>query len=80
MANRRFTVRAVYDDEAGVFYTQSDIVGLHVEAKTLEDVEDLVLSLAPELIVANHLTKPDLVGRSIADLIPMIVFERPALA
>lgn len=26
-------VRA-YDDEAGVFYTQSDIVGLLVEAKT----------------------------------------------
>lgn len=62
MANKRFTVRAVYDGEAGVFYTQSDIIGLHVEAKTLEDVEDLVLSLAPDLIVANHLTKPDLVG------------------
>jgi len=80
MANRRFTVRAVYDDEAGVFYTQSDIVGLHVEAQSLEEVEDLVLSLAPDLIVANHLTKPDLMGRSLADFIPMIVFERPALA
>ncbi|GGK35487.1 DUF1902 domain-containing protein [Salinarimonas ramus] len=80
MSNRRFTVRTVYDPDAGVFYTKSDIVGLHVEARTLDEVEALVLELAPDLIVANHMTKPDLIGRPLADLIPMIVLERPRAA
>lgn len=56
MTNRCFSVRAVWDDDAKVFYAQSDILGLHVEAATLDEFEEIVMDTAPDLIVANHLT------------------------
>ena len=31
-----FFVKAVWDEEAKVFYSDSDIVGLHIEAETIE--------------------------------------------
>ena len=78
MAQRNFTVRAVWDEEAGVYYSDSDIVGLHIEAATLDEFEALMRELAPELIVANHISKPDLVSTPLQDLIPTILWERPA--
>jgi hypothetical protein len=48
-----FTVNAVWDPEAEVFTTQSDIPGLVVEAATFEELVDLIRSLAPEMIAAN---------------------------
>ena len=50
---RTFTVTAIWDDEAGVFTTQSDIPGLVVEAATFEELVDLVRALAPEVISTN---------------------------
>ena len=78
MANRAFTVRAVWDDEAKVYYSDSDIIGLHVEAASLAEFEVLMRELAPELIVANHISKPELASTPLSDLIPTIVWERPA--
>lgn len=77
MTNRCFSVRAVWDEDAKVFYAQSDILGLHVEAATLDEFEEIVMDTAPDLIVANHLTKDDLVGKPLSDLIPTIVLNRP---
>jgi hypothetical protein len=48
-----FTVSAVWDPDAEVFTTTSDIPGLVVEAATFEEVVDLIRSLAPEVIAAN---------------------------
>jgi hypothetical protein len=47
-------VRAVWDEDAGVFYSESDISGLHIEAETIEAFQDVLFELAPELIIANH--------------------------
>ena len=52
-----FTVRAVWDEEAGVYYSDSDISGLHIEAENLEDFERDLFDAAAELIVANHMTR-----------------------
>jgi hypothetical protein len=49
MANA-FTVTAVWDPDAEVFTTTSDIPGLVVEAATFEEVVDLLRSLAPEAL------------------------------
>ena len=38
MIKRMFSVTAHWDDEAKVFYSDSDIVGLHIEAETIEEV------------------------------------------
>lgn len=73
----RFFVRAVWDDEAGVWISESDIIGLHIETATLDEFEEVLADVAADLIVANHLSKKDLAERSLADLIPTIVWERP---
>tara|TARA_R110002110_G_scaffold4877_5_gene24679 strand:+ start:5586 stop:5780 length:195 start_codon:yes stop_codon:yes gene_type:complete len=44
-----------WDKEAGVFYSESDIEGLHVEADTLENFREAVPAFAAELIVSNHM-------------------------
>ena len=49
-----FFVKAVWDEEAKVFYSDSDIVGLHIEAETIEEFREILVDIAPELIPANH--------------------------
>ena len=51
---RTFTVEAIWDNEAQVFYAQSDIEGLHIETSSLEAFEEVIVDAAPELIMANH--------------------------
>ena len=50
---KTFTVTALWDSEAEVFTTESDIPGLVVEAATFEELVDCVRALAPEVIAAN---------------------------
>lgn len=77
MTKRTFFVKAVWDDEAKVFYCQSDIIGLHVEAATVDEFEAVVLDVAVELIVANHISAADLAEKPISELIPVILWQRP---
>jgi hypothetical protein len=51
---RSFFVRAIWDDEAKVFYSESDIDGLHIEAPTMDVFEEVVLDVAADVIAANH--------------------------
>lgn len=60
MPKRTFTVTAVWDEESQIYYAQSDIIGLHIETETLDEFEALMMELAPDLVVANHLSRPDL--------------------
>ncbi len=53
----RYTVTAVWDTEAEVYGSRSDIVGLNVEAATLSEFVDLVEALAPELMRDNGMAK-----------------------
>ena len=50
----KIEVRAVWDAQAEVFYSESDIEGLHIEAATLDEFEAIMLDVAPELIMVNH--------------------------
>jgi len=78
MNKRTFRVTAVWDEEAGVYVAESDIVGLHIEAATIDEFEDLMMDVAPELIVANHITAEELAGTPYKDLVPAILWQRPA--
>jgi predicted RNase H-like HicB family nuclease len=51
--NKPFTVTAIWDAEARVFTSTSDIPGLVVEADTFEELVEMVEALAPEVIAAN---------------------------
>jgi len=77
MVKRSFSVRALWDDEAKVYYSDSDIVGLHIEAATLDEFEAVLMDLAPSLVVANHMLESDIGSTPIAELIPAILWQRP---
>jgi hypothetical protein len=77
MKQRSFHVRAVWDAEGGVYICESDIVGLHIEAATVDEFEEVMMDVAPELIVANHMSAADIAETPYKDLIPAIIWERP---
>jgi hypothetical protein len=77
MDKRTFEVSAVWDDEAKVYYSESEIIGLHIEAATLDEFEAVLMEVAPELVIANHVSKQDLARKSLAELVPAILWRRP---
>jgi hypothetical protein len=56
-----FYVRALWDREALVWTSESDIPGLVIETDTLSEFEMLAWELAPEMLSANE----DVTGRRI---------------
>ncbi|MDD9909637.1 MAG: DUF1902 domain-containing protein [Ahrensia sp.] len=74
-----FFVKALWDDEAKVFTSQSDIIGLHIEAETLKEFEELVLDCAVDLVLANHVSPEDIANKPLRDLVPTIVWQRPEI-
>lgn len=77
MFKRTFFIRALWDEEAGIYYSESDIEGLHIEAETLDEFEDIMSDVAIELVVANHISAPDLANKPMKDLVPAILWQRP---
>jgi hypothetical protein len=79
MKNPSFFVKAIWDEDARVFYSESDITGLHIEAATIEEFESEMMVHAPQMVLENHVTKRDLEQRSLLDLIPSIFFRQQAV-
>ena len=67
-----FHLAAVWDEAAGVFYSDSNIVGLHIEAETIDEFRAIALDLGREMILANHVMNDDLLTKPLKDLIPVI--------
>ena len=74
---RHFSVTAIWDDEAKVFYSQSDIKGLHIEAETIAEFEAVLDASASELIFANHYTAQQLSQSRLGDLMPIVKWSPP---
>jgi hypothetical protein len=77
MSKRTFSVRAVWDPEARVYYSESDIFGLHIETKSLDEFEEIMMAEGVNLIIANHVSAKDLASVPLRDLVPAIVWQRP---
>jgi hypothetical protein len=77
MTKRTFSVRAVWDPEARVYYSESDIFGLHIETKSLDEFEEVMMAEGVNLIIANHVSAEDLASVPLRDLVPAIVWQRP---
>ncbi|MGB6230321.1 MAG: DUF1902 domain-containing protein [Litorimonas sp.] len=75
---RTFTIRALWDDEVSRWYSQSDIDGLHIETDTLDEFEAVINEHAADLILANHVRPDDLRTKPLLELIPAIVWQKPA--
>jgi hypothetical protein len=78
MAHLGYKIAALWDEEAQVFVSESNIKGFHIEAATIEEFEDLMMAIAPELVAANHLADFELASKPLSQLIPGIIWERPA--
>lgn len=50
---RTYHVRAIWDADASVWISETDIPGLVIEADTLSEFEFLLESLGPEMLAAN---------------------------
>ena len=48
-----FYVRALWDSEAGVYYSETNIPGLNIEAETLHEFIEIAEELAPQMLEAN---------------------------
>ena len=57
-----FFVKAVWDDENRVFVSESNIKGLHIEAETIDEFEEVMNDIAGDLLASNHLEweRPDI--------------------
>lgn len=75
---KTFTVKALWDEEAQVFISESDIKGLHIEAETLEEFEAIMHEVAADLITQNHYSASEMASTPMRDLIPAILWQRPA--
>jgi len=54
MSTKRYTVTCHWDEEAQVWYVaETDVPGLATEAATVEEMEDKLLRMVPELIELN---------------------------
>jgi hypothetical protein len=70
-----FTVNAVWDADAGIYFSESDISGLHIEAESLEEFEKEMFEVAADLIVNNHMRDEDIYSPPSKDMIPAIVYR-----
>lgn len=77
MSQKTYEIKACWDDEAKVWYSESDIIGLHIEASSLEEFEEIMRDCAVELILTNHLTPEQLSSTPLRDLVPGILWQRP---
>jgi Domain of unknown function (DUF1902) len=50
MMSESFKIRAIWDSEAEVFYSESDVPGLVIEAATYEEFVEIAHDLLPEFI------------------------------
>jgi hypothetical protein len=48
-----FYVNALWDAEAGVYYSETNIPGLNIEAETLHEFIEIAEELAPQMLEAN---------------------------
>lgn len=74
---RMFYVRAHWDNEAKVYYSESDIFGLHIEAATIDEFEAVMNDVAADLIVTNHFSAQDITSKPLRELVPAILWQRP---
>jgi hypothetical protein len=58
-----YFVEAIWDPEAEIYYAETDIPGLAIEAPNLVEFEELVRHFAPELL--EHNVGPEAVGAPI---------------
>ena len=76
-ANMTFFVKAIWDKEAEVFVSESNIKGLHIETETINGFEEVMNDVIRELIFANHIQGPEFPTKTIGDLVSTVIWQPP---
>ena len=76
---RTFYVKAVWDDEANIWYSESDIDGLFINAKDLNEFEEVIGEFAGDLVLENHWRHDQVPEELIKSTVPIILWQRPNL-
>jgi predicted RNase H-like HicB family nuclease len=59
VSTKTYTVACLWDDEAGMWYVaETDVPGLATEAATVEEMEQKLLRMIPELVELNDSRQP----------------------
>jgi Domain of unknown function (DUF1902) len=74
---RTFYVKAIWDDEAEVWISETDIEGLFINAKNLDEFEEVVNEFAGELILENHWKRENVPLDVIGSTVPIVLWQRP---
>ena len=74
---RTFYVKAGWDDEAKVWISETDIEGLFINAKDLDEFEEVVNEFAGELVLENHWRRENVPSEMIGNTVPIILWQRP---
>ena len=48
-----YYVKALWDSDAGVYFSETNVPGLNIEAETLHDFIAIAEELAPQMLEAN---------------------------
>jgi Domain of unknown function (DUF1902) len=51
MAAKQYVIRAVWDPEARVFFAESNVPGLNVEAETIPELVEILQDVVPALLL-----------------------------
>ena len=54
MADTEYLIHAIWDEEAGVFYAESNVPGLHIEAETIQQFIEVIQDVVPQLLESNN--------------------------
>lgn len=73
----KFYVTAIWDDEAEVYTSESNIRGLHIVTKTLQEFEEVMEDAAFDLIMSNHIASKNLDNRPVREVFPKLTFRVP---
>ena len=73
----KFYISAVWDDEAEVYVSESNIRGLHIIAESIEEFEEVMEDAAFDMIMANHITPNKLDSKPIREFFPNLTFRIP---
>ena len=77
---RTFFVKALWDDLAKIWYSETDIDGLFINAKDLDEFEDVINEFAGDLVLENHWRRGQVPEETISSTVPIILWQRPNLA
>ena len=74
---RTFYVKAIWDEVASIWISETDIEGLFINAKDLNEFEDIVNEFAGELVLENHWKHENIPAAVIGKTVPIIMWQRP---